>query len=271
MLSRAERLSDHTLARHLEGDLCELEQSSVEGALKGSLDARRRSEQLHDIRNALAAQPAALEHIDITPAVLTALRRPRVQRPAPSSVAAWMLVAAASCWALASTFPVDTNTGFVVKSASGDTRDTRDTREKPRASFQTYRVGADGQARALSNTFAQSDGLLFSYNNSGSEPYQHVMLFGVDAARQVRWYYPAYEKLDEDPASLVITEAATPTLLPDVIHHAYAPGPLTIYALFSHKPLRVSQVEAWVSRDMPTSERPTADSVLYTRRFEVSP
>jgi hypothetical protein len=271
MLSRADQPSDLALARYLENDLSEVERVGVEAALAHSLAARRRSEQLQGIRAALAAHPPALDGIDITASVLAEVRRPQGR----GHLVAWLLVAAVACLGVASALPrraADSDAArwagadFVVKSASGDSAQA-----KVHATFQVYRVAAGASPRAVSSRFDKSDGLLFGYTNLGVGAYEHLMLFGVDASGRVLWFYPAYERAGIDPSSIEIARNVAERALPDVVHHDYAPGALTIYALFTRVPLHVSQVEAWISRQMPATQRPAEDSLLYTRGFEVNP
>ncbi len=80
-----------------------------------------------------------------------------------------------------------------------------------------------------------------------------MMVYAVDAAGEVRWFYPAYEAAGTNPSSIAI-QAGANVLLAEVIRHPFAAGPLTLQALFSRAPLRVSQVEAWLAT------RPAADA-----------
>jgi hypothetical protein len=77
------------------------------------------------------------------------------------------------------------------------------------------------------------------------------MVLAVDAGGRVYWYYPAHTREDHDPGSIGI--GRTRAQLPDAIRHALRPGPLRLFALFSGKTLRVSEVEAVVARDLASA------------------
>ena len=266
--------SDTLLARFLEGDLSEQEARRIEGSLKNSPDVRRRAEQLQQIRGALSAAPACLANIDVAGSVLAAAKIPQAERARRQgssrlvSALAWAS-AAAACMLLGLRPEHERNNvrpEFVEKAALGP-----GAHSKVRVSFQVHRVGVDGRARPTTIGFDKNDGLLFGYTNVGPGSYQHLMLFGVDAEKRVLWFYPAYEQAGTDPVSTPISDNAVESLLPDVVRHDYAPGPLTVYALFTREPLHVSQVESCLRRQILTSDCPVADSLLYSRGFEVKP
>ena len=92
------------------------------------------------------------------------------------------------------------------------------------------------------------------------------MIFAIDASRQVRWFYPAYQRADSDPESISIKGGKAAITLPDVIRHDFAVGPLTMYAVFTHAPLRVLDLEAMVRKSpaelTPSLPLGTAQQVL---------
>jgi hypothetical protein len=100
-------------------------------------------------------------------------------------------------------------------------------------------------ARSLApgGALSADDGLVFRYTNLGPEPFGYLMVFGIDAAREVHWYFPAYEVAGSDPASLPVQRGGTNVTLPDVIHHKLAAGRLAVYAVFTREPLQVLAVE----------------------------
>jgi hypothetical protein len=67
------------------------------------------------------------------------------------------------------------------------------------------------------------------------------MVFTVDATGQIAWLYPAYDG-HVDSSSIPIATSAH-TSMGELVEHDHAPGPLTIYALFTHRPYRVSEIE----------------------------
>jgi hypothetical protein len=72
------------------------------------------------------------------------------------------------------------------------------------------------------------------------------MIFGVDAAGEVRWFHSAYERAGANPAAIPAARGEANVPLAEVIHQDFAPGPLAIYGLFTMQPLRVLEVEALV-------------------------
>lgn len=113
--------------------------------------------------------------------------------------------------------------------------------------IQAFRVRAAGAPQPLEGSLSPGDGLLFTYRNEGPAPFHYLMIFARDAGGEVRWFYPAYQQAGTDPESLPIVASSEQTLLSEVIRHKLATGPLTLYALFSRRPLRTSEVEAWLT------------------------
>jgi len=60
-------------------------------------------------------------------------------------------------------------------------------------------------------------------------------------------------------------------MLPQVVRHQYAPGPLSVYALFSRRPLTVLQVEEWVEQrhGEPPAHFPFGDASLQRANVKV--
>jgi hypothetical protein len=86
--------------------------------------------------------------------------------------------------------------------------------------------------------------LRVSYTNLGPEPYSHLMVFAVDAAGEVRWFYPAWTDPAADPVAIAIEPGAAETALPDLIEHQLAPGRLVLCGLFLRRAVSVTEVEA---------------------------
>jgi len=103
--------------------------------------------------------------------------------------------------------------------------------------------GAEKLERLLGSVQPE-DGLLFAYTNLGAQPFEHLMLFCVDAAGELHWFHPAYASEQENPRSIAI-EAGQDLALPEVVWLDLPRGPLTIYAAFTRRPLDVWSVEAW--------------------------
>lgn len=103
-----------------------------------------------------------------------------------------------------------------------------------------YRTVA-GHAEPVSGTVRAGDGLLLAYSNPSDLPY--LMVLAVDERGGVHWYYPAYERLGEDPAAVPIRARALGVELGEEIHHPLPVGRLRMIALFMQAPRRVLDVE----------------------------
>jgi len=104
--------------------------------------------------------------------------------------------------------------------------------------------GSEGDYRPVQRQIEADAALAFGYLNVRGV-HRHLMVFGVDASGEVRWYYPAYDQRGTDPQSIGIRTGRHQ--LPDEVKHPLPAGPLMIYALFSTKPLRVSRIEKMVA------------------------
>ena len=93
-------------------------------------------------------------------------------------------------------------------------------------------------------TVGSRDGVLVSYTNLGPQPFDYLMIFAVDADKQVKWLYPAWERESEDPTGIAVRRGVADLELHTLITPSFAVGPLTVHALFTRRPLGVHQVEA---------------------------
>jgi hypothetical protein len=108
--------------------------------------------------------------------------------------------------------------------------------------IRVYRALSDREAEPIDGTLSVGDRLLFSYTNLAHPPFTHLVLFAVDASGRVHFYYPSYEQPGVDPAAVPIRSGAD-EVLPDLISHDYSTGPLVLQAVFSRRPIPVSEVE----------------------------
>lgn len=107
--------------------------------------------------------------------------------------------------------------------------------------ISVYRANKDSGAVVLAQgPLQKSDELAFSYDNASNKSY--LMVFGVDDAGRVYWFYPAWTNEAENPMSLKI-EPGRVAQLPEAIRHGYAGERLTIHGLFLDTPLTVRDVE----------------------------
>jgi hypothetical protein len=247
------------------------EAAAVEEQLAGSATARQQLDALRQIRSALAAPVPELESIDVSAPVLAEIARARAAPPParwPGRAArAWRaaVLAASACAVGAAAAaillararpPADE---FRAKSAAPPSLAAGERW----AGVQAYHVAASGQPEHLGALLAAGDGLLFAYTNLGPRPFAYLMIFAVDARGAVHWCHPAYERAGTDPASIPLRPGEARVPLAEVIHHDFPPGPLELRALFSMRPLRVLEVEAWLAgRPPPSAPLPYPDAFL---------
>lgn len=199
---------------------------------------------------ALASALQGLSLAQPAPTFTAALRR-RMAAPRRSSWRNPLLAAASLCAALAMlvlgrALP-DVRGTFSVRGASGA--------KSQRLGFEVY-VHEPGRPPARLERDQQvsaAAGYSFVVWNR-SHAAQHVMLFAVDAAREVHWFYPAFVDPATDPQSIEV--AATPevrALAEGVTPDHAAPGPIEFVGLFTAAALRVSSVEALIRERGPTA------------------
>jgi hypothetical protein len=87
--------------------------------------------------------------------------------------------------------------------------------------------------------------LVFGYLNLNKQ-YRYLLIFATNAQGQVYWYYPAYERKETDPES--ISSLSGRHELRDEIQHRLSLGELKFTALFSKRPLRVSEIERLIAQ-----------------------
>lgn len=272
--NRSRTLRPQELAAYLEGQVSETEAAVIEARLAESAEARRQLEQLRSIRDALSSEDEGDEsdQVELLPLVQDRIRRsaftPTPRRPSVVRLLVQkyqLATGALAALALA----------YVAGPLALDALEARNVREKSAiqspstsrwAGIQAYRVRAGGAER-LGAELSRGDGLSFSYTNLGAEPFAHLMIFGVDAGGSVRWFYPAYEQPGTNPGSITIEKGVAQKALAELIEHDFAPGLLTIHAIFSNQPLRVLEVEDWLEQPggLVQRRRDLVDQVLTTR------
>jgi hypothetical protein len=254
-----QQISDQQLVAHLEQELPQSEARQLEAALADSGSLQRRKLALEEIRQAVAAPCHDLERRDFVAALHD---RRRARRDATSSQQRswrpWLwsaAVGAACCVALAIVVPLQMDRAgpphrqaaaheFRPKSAAG-----RNAGRADWIKITAYRVDASGSARKLhaGASLPAGEGLLFSYTNLPGAAYKHLMIFGVDRAQRIHWFYPAYERIEQNPRSIAIRTGVDHELR-DLVRHPFATGRLQIHGLFSDKPLSVKAVEKWIGQ-----------------------
>jgi hypothetical protein len=239
------------LAAYFEGEVTPSEGAAIEAELAESPRARRQLARLREIGEALAAPIPEIEKVDLViPWKRAAAARSRSGWDGWPRIPGMLAVAAAIVAVTFAAVRRPEPDEFRAKSALGG-----NSRERW-SGIRVYRVDSAGEATRLNDPldskgearlndrFRVTDGLLFSYTNLGPRPLDHLMVFGIDAGGQVRWFYPAYDQEGTNPESIAIKKGDADVPLPDVVHHDFTPGPLAIHAVFTDRALRVLDVEA---------------------------
>jgi len=269
-MSARKRPDTAALAAHLEGEVTRSERAAIEDELRDSASARRTLEQLRNLSELLAAPAPELENIDLSSRVRNAVRR--VPAPEPRRAGRWLAFAVgglAACLGCVLFFARRTPdfSEFREKAASAPLITAQRW-----AGIQAFRVAEHGTPEPLGATMTRSDGLLFSYTNLGPQPFDYLMIFASDAKGEVHWFYPAYEKADQNPASIGISHGRANVPLADLVQQDVEGGPLSVYALFTTRPLNVRDVEAWLKTEPhPTAPPPAAAGLLQRIETRVLP
>jgi len=256
------RISTETLAAYLEGELTQSESAHLSEELREDADAQRRLEQTRRIFDVLRRQDSELEGLDLVVGVRQALLeppKPTWRRPAGWLAACSVAAAAGVAFFAAFRTPTVADSEFRARSVSPNAAEgTR------WAGIKMYRSRPGAEPELVQGRVSRHDGLLFAYSNLGARPFDCLMLFAVGASGQIHWFYPAYEQLGENPQSIRIEHGSADVMLNDVVRHRYAPGPLSVYALFSRQPLRVLEVERWLGQQQgqPPNRTPFGDTSL---------
>jgi hypothetical protein len=262
---RRERVPTPELLSFLDDELGPDEKAAVERISVDSASVRQRLEALRGLRRALGAPVPALEGRELDSDLHAEAERlsqqrsnPSNQRPSPRSdrvgrggervPRAWFVFAASALLLLGvglgqlyprpEEFPSARDVGARPKAASPAASPAR------WEGIRAFRLVPGGQPERLRKSVRSEDGLLFAYTNLGAEPFEHLMVFCVDAEREVHWFYPAYASEHENPSSIPV-QVGQELALSEVVWLDLPKGPLTIYGAFTREPLDVWAVEAW--------------------------
>jgi hypothetical protein len=117
------------------------------------------------------------------------------------------------------------------------------------------------------------DALAFSYVNPPEAGTSRLMVFAIDGAARVFWFWPAWENAGANPESVPITAASEAVELGESVRHPLVSGRLLVVGLFSQRAHRVSDVEAAVARAGVTGLAGLTgnDGSLWTETLEVAP
>jgi hypothetical protein len=118
------------------------------------------------------------------------------------------------------------------------------------------RAAPGNAARLLEGAeLGPGDGILVRYSNPAAERV-FLMVFALDARREVHWIHPAYLDAATDPSSLELRPRVMGQALDEVAEPENpAPGALEVYALLMSRPLTVKAVEARLAaKQLPVPE-----------------
>lgn len=108
--------------------------------------------------------------------------------------------------------------------------------------------GARGVPVAPGADLAEAASLSFTVLNH-SDRALWLMLFGLDHAGEVHWFYPAYLDPADPPRSVPIAPKAGRVALSDAVEpENVAPGDLVLVGWFSERPYPVTRIEEEVGR-----------------------
>lgn len=246
-MSQREPISSAELAAYLEGEVAADRVTEIEAQVATCTTSAARLHNLALIKEAIQAQDPLTADMNLVDAVGQHLDQmgdapSNVVRPARWRQLSWGagLLAAAAMLVLVPWSFRSTEDGFQARSNSTTAADRW-------VAVHPFVVEA-GEVRPLKNPLRSSTAVALTYTNAGEEPFRYVMVFAVDAGKQVYWFYPAFSDAGSNPTAVAIQGPVTRMELKEMVRHAFRPGPLHLYGLFLREPLTVSQVETMISR-----------------------
>jgi hypothetical protein len=239
-------LSSRTLAAFLEGEVTQSEAEQIVAKLRDCAISRRRLERVRKLRLGLSKLPDELDGVDLVAGVRYAISSaPPAARVRAAHRIWWSSAAVVGLVAILALVLWPRGPHGMGSEASRDKAVGNETQAPDRwIGIKVFRI-VTGLAQPVTDggTIQTTDRLVFRYNNLGSEPFNYLMIFGIDAARDIHWYYPAYVDAGSNPSSLAIRSGEIRVALPDAVQHELPVGPLVIYGVFSREPLRVLDIE----------------------------
>ncbi len=272
------------LVRYLEGEVTNSEAEKIEDRLAGDTSGQKRLSELRRMTSNLKETDGDLEDIDFVPEVRAAIAAVSDNHHKDSAQKPWRLrtISVAACfaaivgvsifWFLGHEQNMDNSDQFRVK-ASGKISHKRD----KWVGISAFHIGADNVPRSLNEQMHRDDALLLSYTNLGDEPFSFMMIFAVNNAGDIFWYYPAYLDERTDPTGIPIRQGVRNVELFEKIQHKLSPGPLNIYGLFTDQPLSVATIEELIGNskepenDLHIGRLPIEDSGQYLIKTSITP
>lgn len=249
------------LLQYIEGELTVAQAQKLEAELSRSAVLRDEHARVKRLTTQLGADEPEFAGVDLVPE----LHRLMVLPAARGQSRTWRTLAAA---------------GVAVAAAAGIAFVVVSTEPPSPAEFQVRGSNEDAakwvglevyQAdhSPLDEVVHRRQALAFSYRNTGPNPFGYLMIFARDTRGRVFWFYPEWTDAKTDPASIPIGASDSAVHLRELITHEYELGPLTLHALFTRRPLRVTDVEARLS--MSGEELTQPDAVDRRRVLRVEP
>ncbi|MEQ9501879.1 MAG: hypothetical protein RIT81_33715 [Deltaproteobacteria bacterium] len=227
------------LLRYLEEDLSVAEAKALEAELAESPDLAAQLDEERALIEALAEPDDELAEIDLVAGVRERLDRREAPRRSRWFAAVGALAVAAS---VALVFAPSEDDGFRAKGVAS-------TGAEKWAGVKAFVVHGDATPRPLSAELSSDDSVVFTYTNLGDSPYSHLMIFGVDEAGGVHWYYPAWNDAAANPSAVQIRPNSGDVPLPDRVAHDLPSGRYVINAVFLRAPKTVREAEALIQYD----------------------
>lgn len=134
-----------------------------------------------------------------------------------------------------------------------------------RSALEIYRVPRNEKPAPAGSRIAADDELAFAYRNPMK--YKHLLVFGVDEARNVYWFHPAWNGQRDMPVAIPIAPGVGPHELGEAVRHDLRGRALRVVGLFTNTPVSVAEVEQRVQRgtlDLPNAER--SETILQVER-----
>lgn len=142
----------------------------------------------------------------------------------------------------------------------------RGTALPPQASTRVYQLLPGWPPVEVAGEIGANAELAFSYEDGSDDRY--LMIFGVDEAQRIYWYYPAWTDPAQNPNSLALPPGAERRELPEAVRQRLLGRELTLCHFFSDKPWTVRDVEARLAGSGKPQDLP---GLVACRKLSVAP
>ena len=268
-MKRVTVIDTDTLIRYAERDLNRSEENEIAQQIQRTPQAKARLAEIERMMHHLRYVEETSDGIDFAPLVRTALARDTRRRGTrwtpmvAACLAACLAVSLAIYfhWSPSQPAAATNSPQFRVKGETGV-----GTEREKWTNLTAYVTDGTATSQLLGPTMKQGDALLFSYTNNGRIPFTYIMIFAVDSAGAVYWYFPGFHRVGTDPVSIPIETDARDVELKELVRHQMAPGTLMLFGLFTDEAVPVSRIEQIVKR--LTTESSSSLNSTYKFPFE---